>query len=86
MRRIARKKALDFLITEEKIITSPSKFINGGAAIFLAQKINHQRDIFGKRLIWPFAIRRLRVFVKLNAIPAIAKSAEEQSPWATIVI
>lgn len=70
----------DFLIMDEKIIISPAKFINGGAAILLAAKINHQIAILGKIEIWPFVIRSLRVLVSENSIPANANNAEEHSP------
>lgn len=60
--------------------------MNGGAAMFLAAKINHQIVILGRIVIWPLVIRILRVFVIENVMPANAKRADEQSPWVVIVI
>lgn len=71
---------------EEKIIISPARFMNGGAAILLAAKINHQMAILGRIVIWPLVIKILRVFVIENVMPASANKADEHSPWVVIVI
>lgn len=71
---------------EEKIIISPAKFMNGGAAILLAAKMNHQIAILGRIVIWPLVIRILRVFVIENVMPANANRADEHSPCVVIVM
>lgn len=49
--KIDNINARDFLITDEKIIISARRFMNGGAAIFLAAKINHHIATFGINVI-----------------------------------
>jgi hypothetical protein len=44
-------------------IISPSRLIEGGAAIFAAENINHQKVIDGNSIIMPLVINMLRVCV-----------------------
>lgn len=39
------------------------RFMDGGAAMFAAVEINHQRDREGRRVSKPLERKRLRVFV-----------------------
>lgn len=59
--------------------------IDGGAAILAAAKINHQKDIAGKRERRPLVRNNLRVCVISYVIFARANRQEEQIPWAIII-
>jgi hypothetical protein len=64
--------------------TSESMLIEGGAPRFLAERINHQTAITGKRLIMPFNNIKFRVWAVSYIVLAKAKRPEDVSPWATI--
>lgn len=65
--------------------TSATKFIDGGAPIFLANIINSQSDIVGAMYISPFEIIILRVFVDSYIELARENRPEEARPCATII-
>jgi hypothetical protein len=64
---------------------SLNRLIEGGAAILAALNRNHQRAIYGEIIASPFVMYNLRVLVDSYVIFAIAKSAEEERPWAIII-
>lgn len=63
---------------------SETILIEGGAPRFLAERINHQTAIMGKRLIIPFNIIKFRLWAVSYTILAKAKRPEDVSPWATL--
>lgn len=73
-------KTKDLEIIAEKIIISPIKLTNGGAAILQIQKINHHRVILGNTLDIPETKKSLREWVISYVTPARANMADEQMP------
>lgn len=63
---------------------SESMLIEGGAPKFLAEKINHQAVIAGKRFIMPFNTIKFRLWAVSYTVLAKAKRPEDVSPWAII--
>lgn len=61
-------------------IISLNRLIEGGAAIFAAQRRNHHRAIYGEIIASPLEIKILRVFVDSYVLFAIENSAEEDRP------
>lgn len=76
----------DFLKIAVNKMISLSKLIDGGAAIFHAEKINHHIVIIGRAVIIPLVKNILRVWVTSYVRLAKIKSADEQSPWAIMII
>lgn len=74
-----------FKIVDNRKI-SATKFIDGGAPIFLASKMNTHMDIVGAKYIIPLEIRILRLFVDSYMELAREKRPEEARPCATIII
>ena len=66
-------------------IISDSKLIDGGAAMFAAEKRNHHIVIVGKIICIPFVRNNLRVLVDSYVMFASAKSPDEHRPWATLM-
>jgi len=66
--------------------SSPRRFIDGGAAMLIAVNKNHHIDIAGRRVKNPLVRNKLRVEETSYKILARAKSAGEQSPWASIIV
>lgn len=77
---------IDLLIIAVSKIISLSKLIDGGAAIFHAEKINHHIDKIGRADIIPFVKYMLRVCVISYVILAKINNADEHKPWAIIII
>jgi len=73
------------MIAVSKII-SLSRLIDGGAAIFQAEKINHHIVKIGSEVIIPFVKYMLRVWVISYVMLARINSAEEHNPCAIIII
>lgn len=65
---------------------SLSRFLVGGAAIFIAQFKNHHIVIVGKIVIIPFVIKILRVWVDSYNIFDSANSLDEHRPCASIIV
>jgi hypothetical protein len=63
---------------------SESILMEGGAPRFLAERINHQTVIAGKRFIMPFNTIKFRLWAVSYIVLAKAKRPEEASPWAVI--
>jgi len=63
---------------------SESILIEGGAPRFLAERINHQIVIAGKRFIMPFRSIRFRLWAVSYSVLTKAKRPEDTSPWAII--
>ena len=78
------KKDEDIDLEINKI--SAPKFKEGGAAMFLAEKQNHQNVIEGKKDIMPLVIYIPREFVVSYVIFARENIHEEQRPWAISII
>jgi hypothetical protein len=70
----------DFAIILVKRKISPTKFIVGGAAIFVIENKSHQIDNDGEIVSSPFVKNILRVFVWSYVELAREKSAEEHNP------
>ena len=60
--------------------------IDGGAAILAASNINHHIDRLGVKFSMPFVMNDLRVWVIEYEIFAKINRAEDDSPWAIIII
>lgn len=58
-------------------IISLSKLIDGGAAMLMAQKMNHHLDIIGDIIYIPFIRNRLRVWVNSYDILARANKPDD---------
>lgn len=71
---------IDFLMIAVNKMISLSKLIDGGAAIFQAEKINHHIVKIGSEVIIPLVRYMLRVWVISYVILARIKRAEEHSP------
>lgn len=69
---------IDKILVRRKI--SLIKLMVGGAAIFAADIMNHQKVIAGKKVIIPFVRNNLRVCVVSYVIFANANRAEEHNP------
>lgn len=65
---------------------SLSRLILGGAAMLAQQNINHHIDRAGMITKSPLVRVTLRVFVIAYVMFAIQNSAEELSPWASIIV
>lgn len=65
---------------------SPSKFIDGGAAILTALKRNHHIVMVGIIVKRPLVRKRLRVFDDSWVIAAKANRAGEHRPCANIIV
>lgn len=74
----------DQLIMEFNKKISPTKFKEGGAAIFLEANKNHHKDILGIKFISPLLIKSLRLPVRSYTILERQKRPEEQSPCPII--
>lgn len=61
-------------------MSSPSKLMNGGAAIFAALKRNHQIAKAGNKFNRPFVRNSLRVEELSYIMFDMANIADEQSP------
>jgi hypothetical protein len=59
--------------------------MDGGAAIFIVVKMNHNKDIEGIRLSKPFVRNILRVCVVSYVMLAIENIADETKPCAIIM-
>jgi len=68
------------------INSSLAKLIEGGAEILTAKKINHQNVIFGKIFVNPLMDMILRVWYLEYNMFTNKKRAEEDIPWASIMI
>lgn len=64
---------------------SPNRLIEGGAAILQIERINHQKEIAGKRHRSPLVKYILRVWVDSYVKFARANIQEEQRPCAIII-
>lgn len=71
---------------EVKRIISEVKFNEGGAAIFAALKRKKNKAKIGNKARIPLVKKSLRVDVVSYKELARANSAEEQKPWAIIII
>lgn len=67
-------------------IISLNKLIVGGAEIFTDVNINHQNVMLGNDVIIPLKDRMFRVWNFVYIILTNKNKAEEDSPWATIII
>jgi hypothetical protein len=65
---------------EVRSIISAARLIDGGAAIFAAENINHKMLIRGKNLSMPLVRKRLRVLVVSYRELAKANRAEDENP------
>lgn len=72
-------------IIEVSKIISPSRFNEGGAAIFAADIKNHQRAIDGVSNSKPFLRYNLRLLEVSYVILARANRALLDKPWAIII-
>lgn len=63
MRRMRGADIREYDMILERRIISPRRFVDGGAPILQAEKINHQRVMAGNKVIRPFVDVRLRVCV-----------------------
>lgn len=77
---------VDFLRIAVRRIISLNKLIDGGAAIFHAEKINHHIVRIGSVVIIPFVRYILRVWVISYVMLAKINKADEHNPWAIIII
>lgn len=59
---------------------------DGGAAIFIAQFMNHHMVSVGNAVIIPLVRKILRVWVDSYVIFARANSLDEHSPCASIIV
>lgn len=66
--------------------SSLSRLDDGGAAIFIAQFINHHMVRVGNAVISPLVRKILRVWVDSYVMFARANSLDEHSPWASIMV
>lgn len=67
-------------------IISLIRLIDGGAAMFAAERRNHNIVIDGKMFSIPLVKKILRVWVASYVILATANRPEEESPCAIIII
>lgn len=89
MVNIVIKPVIGIVSLESEIVAaiktiSESMLIEGGAPRFLAERINHQIAITGKRFIMPFNTIKFRLWAVSYTVLAKAKRPEDASPWATI--
>lgn len=76
----------DMLRPLEINIISPIRLIEGGAAIFAADSVNHIIVISGNRFRSPLVKNKLRVWVASYVLFARENIAEEHRPWAIIIV
>lgn len=76
----------DQLNREVIIRNSPAKLIEGGRAILKRAIISHHAQPSGKSKIIPRIIIIVREFVRSYAVFARQNSADDESPWAIIMI
>ena len=74
------EEIVDFLKIAVNKIISLNRLIDGGAAIFQAEKINHHIDRIGNDTIIPLVKYILRVWVISYVMFARIKRAEEHNP------
>ena len=79
---------LTFLQLRTLIINliSPSKFKEGGLAMFLTLNKNHHKPILGIKFNKPFTINRLRLFIRSYTTLARQNNPEEHKPCPIITI